>query len=135
MSRAIVMFMPVHAGGDVVVLLQPIDTDVPGLGFRISSDDGSQRHKGTGILRPALDDWQFVQHGLRGLGYHHFLTGRRSLNHPWRKLPYLQQSREKGEFIDDRLRNLRLEQFSDAKGDVIEAFNFQRLAYPAHGTE
>ena len=70
--RPVLMDMPVHARGTAVVLLQAVHAHIALAGLGILGKDQRQGHERPSVLRPALENGNFVQIGIFRL--HHFLA-------------------------------------------------------------
>ena len=130
--RAVLMNVPMHAGGGGVEFLKAIHADVALAGSGIFGDDERQCDERSAVLRPALEDRNFIE---RRTLHHDLLTG--SVADVFREVDRLArglQDRQHIGFIFHR-EVRELENFSDLVGNVVEPINAERESHSFIGAE
>ena len=129
---ALLVGLPVHAGGALVEDLHAVHAAVALAGVGIAREDHRQRDEAAAILRPALQDgvieereavvrmtsWQGPLATIFGKERAHF-----------------GQLRQHFELADQALGHAHFEKLDDARGDLVDGHDFERDLHAAHGGE
>ena len=114
MLGALLVRLPVHAGGALVVHLQPVAAAVALAGVGILREHHRQRDEPAAILRPAVQDRKFVQREI--VAPDHFLA-RAARNDLRKERAHLGQLRQHLQLADQSFRHAHFEKFGDALRD------------------
>ena len=123
--------LPVHAGRPSVKHLHAVCADVPYAGLRIFRDDERERDVSPAVVGPAPQDGQFIQ---RAVTADHFLA-RGAPNDLRYQIAEATDRREQLEGIHQPRRSVRLDQFCNLVGQVIEGSDAQGHTHPFHRSE
>ena len=132
MLRALLVRLPVHAGGALVEDLHAVHAAVALAGIGIAREHHRQRDEAAAILRPALQHRIIEQR--KSVAPDHFLA--RALRNDLRKeRAHLGQLRQHLQLADQPFRHAHFEILGDAARDLVHRIHFERDLHPAHAGE
>ena len=123
MFRAVLLRLPVHARGALVVHLHAIDAHVALARLRIARDHQRPGDESPGILRPALQDRKFQKRET--FAADHFLA-RTRLHRLRKKRAQFRQLGQHLDLVQQTLRRLHVQEPANALGHFLERIDFQR---------
>ena len=123
MLGALLVGLPVHAGGDVVVNLHAIHAAVALAGIGVARKHHRQGDEAAAIFGPAFENRELGQRHAGGA--HHFLA--RAFGNDLGKEPaHLGQLGQHFQLADQTFRHAHLEELDDARRDLFHRIHFQR---------
>ncbi len=121
--------LPVHAGGAVVIHLHAVHAAIALAGVGIAGEHERKSDEAATVLRPTLQDRVFGQG--EAAAPDHLLAG--SAPDGLREEgPHLRKLGQHFQLADETLRHAHLEEFGDAAGDFLDRGNFERDLHLAH---
>ncbi len=128
MFGAVLLRLPVHAGGALVIHLHAIDADVALPCFRIARKNQRPGDETPRILRPALQDGKFKQREI--FAANDFLA-RAGLHGLRKKRTEFGELRQHFDFVEQALRRLHVEKTADARRHFVNVRDFEREIHAA----
>ncbi len=128
MLGPVLLALPVHSGGAVVVNVHAISADVALAGFRIFGYDRGKRNEPSAVLRPALQNRKVEQRKIIVLD--HFLA-RAGGDFLGEELAHLGQHGQHLDFVEQALRRLHIHEELDAVGDLVQRIHVERQPHAA----
>ena len=132
MLGALLLPLPVHAGGALVVHLHAIHADVALARLRIAGDHGRQRDEASAVFGPALQDGKIEQREVALLDDFLARAGGDFLG---KELAHLGQHGQHLDLVEQTLRRLHIHEHLDAIGDLVERIDFKRQTHAPLGAE
>ena len=131
MLGAVLLGLPVHAGGAFVKNLHAIAAGVSLARLRIFRDHHRPGDVAPAVLRPALKDGKIEKR--EALGVNHFLAIAAAHDF-WEERANFGKLRKHLHFFEDSLRGLHFQKDRNSSGDFVQRIHFERQIHAALGS-
>ena len=130
MLRSVLLRLPVHSRGALVINLHPVHPDVALPGLRILRKHQRKCDESPTVLRPALQNRKVEQVHILAFA-HDFLAVARSYA-PWKERCELGQLRQHLDLVEEPLGRLHLQESLNPLGDLVESIHLERQAHSSN---